>query len=63
MQSFIGYTQRSDLFFFRDNDQFDEQFRYGLFPDRWDANDTEGTVDDCHRGGNLDNRQGMIFVR
>lgn len=57
MHRFAGYTNRTDVFFFRDNDQDDELF--GLFPNGWFAN--IGTS--CSFSGVLNTLQGMIFVR
>lgn len=54
----VGYTARTDVFFFRDNTTDANQ--YGLTPTRWFTN----SEDDCDKGGaHLSDAPGMIFGR
>jgi hypothetical protein len=56
LQAFIGHTDNTDGFFFRDNGTND---RFGLRSDGFDANDDTT----CGGGGRLSDEQAMIFVR
>ena len=50
-----GYTNERDQFFFRDDAGNDN---YGLLPGRFDTFE-----DNCDKGGGLNGKQGMVFVR
>ncbi|MFH1438784.1 MAG: fibrinogen-like YCDxxxxGGGW domain-containing protein [Pseudomonadota bacterium] len=50
-----GYTNERDQFFFRDDAGNDN---FGLLPGRFDTFE-----DDCDKGGELNGKQGMVFVR
>lgn len=56
MLSNMGYSDRRDLFFFRDNKGEDT---FGLEADGWDTNG----YDDCPKDGKIDGAQGVVFVR
>ncbi|MBL8612318.1 MAG: hypothetical protein JNL38_33565 [Myxococcales bacterium] len=56
MLSNMGYSDRKDLFFFRDNKDEDT---FGLEPDGWETND----YDDCPKDGRIAGKQGAVFVR
>lgn len=55
MMNFLGYTARTDVFFVRDN-MGDDNF--GLQADHWAL-----AHDNCNQGGELNDTQGVIFVR
>jgi hypothetical protein len=60
MLSVLGFTDRSDSFFFSDQ----PTSFFGLYADRWDTNGAQATnANRCSYTGDLTDKQGMIFVR
>jgi hypothetical protein len=59
MHRWIGHTERTTVFFFRDKPEADTLF--GLEPNGWDTNGTAG--EPCKYASDLSQQQGMIFVR
>ncbi len=55
MMSYLGYTGRTDVFFVRDNMGNDN---FGLQADHWAL-----AHDNCNQGGQLNDTQGVMFVR
>ena len=57
MHSYAGYTSRTDVFFFRDNNS--DSYVFGLFPHGWFAN----VGNSCSYASQINDTQGMLFVR
>ena len=56
MMSWVGYTNRTDIYFVRDHETFEN---FGLMPSGWNLGESTA----CDYNADINWKQGMIFVR